>query len=289
MPDVLTDLAAAKINLFLRVLGQRADGYHRLDSLVGFAEIGDRLTVTASDTLSLTITGPFASALRDIPPEQNLAFRAAEALRLAVGRPDLGAALTLEKHLPIASGIGGGSADAAAALRLLPRLWGIDPARLPLAEIAARLGADVPMCLLSKSACIGGVGEIIAPVGVPRVAAVLVNPGVPVETKAVFAAREGAFSLSLLALPPLTNLDDLADLVQRGGNDLMRPALTLAPVIANVLNALRAAPHCRAAALSGSGATCFGLFPTRDARTEAAARIKTAHPNWWVAGTWLGG
>ncbi len=289
MPDVLTDLAAAKLNLFLRVLGQQADGYHRLDSLVGFAEIGDRLTVAASETLSLTITGPFASALRDIPPEQNLVFRAAKALRLAAGRPDLGATLTLEKHLPIASGIGGGSADAAAALRLLPRLWGIDPARLPLVEIAARLGADVPMCLLSKSARIGGVGEIIAPVLLPRVAAVLVNPGVPVETKAVFAAREGAFSLPLLALPPLTNVDDLADLVQRGGNDLMRPALTLAPAIANVLNALRAAPHCRAAALSGSGATCFGLFPTRDARTEAAARIKTAHPDWWVAGTWLGG
>ncbi len=289
MPDVLTDLAAAKINLFLRVLGQRADGYHRLDSLVSFAEIGDRLTVAASGTLSLTMTGPFASALRDIPPEQNLVFRAAEALRFAAGRPNLGAALTLEKHLPIASGIGGGSADAAAALRLLPRLWGIDPARLPLTEIAARLGADVPMCLLSTSARIGGVGEIIAPVVVPRVAAVLVNPGVPVETKAAFAAREGAFSLPLLALPPLANLDDLADLVQRGGNDLMRPALTLAPVIANVLNALRAAPHCRAAALSGSGATCFGLFPTRDARTEAAARIKTAHPDWWVAGTWIGG
>ncbi len=289
MPDVLTDLAAAKINLFLRVLGQRADGYHRLDSLVGFAEIGDRLSVAAAEGLSLTVTGPFANALRGTPPEQNLAFRAAEAVRLAAGRPDLGAALTLEKHLPIASGIGGGSADAAAALRLLPRLWGLDPDSLPLAEIAAQLGADVPMCLASKSARVSGAGELIEPITLPRIAAVLVNPGVPVETKAAFAAREGEFSLPLLALPPLTTVDDLAELVQRGGNDLTRPALTLAPVIADVLKALRAAPNCRAAALSGSGATCFGLFPTRDARTEAAARIKTAHPDWWVAGTWIGG
>ena len=289
MPDILTDLAPAKINLTLRVLGQLADGYHRLDSLVGFAEIGDRLTVAAGTSLSLTVTGPFASALRGTPPDQNLAFRAADALRIAVGRPELGATLTLEKHLPIASGIGGGSADAAAALRLLPRLWGLDPATLPLAGIAARLGADVPMCLLGKSARVAGVGDVIDPVPLPRVAAVLVNPGVPVETKAAFAAREGEFSLPLLALPPLQGVDDLADLVQRGGNDLTRPALTLAPVIADVLKALRAAPNCRAAALSGSGATCFGLFPTRDARTEAAARIKTAHPDWWVAGTWIGG
>lgn len=289
LSEPLTALAPAKVNLYLRVLGQRADGYHRLDSLVAFTEIGDRLTVAPAEDLTLTLSGPFATALRTTPPEQNLAFRAALALREAAGQPNLGAALHLEKHLPIASGIGGGSADAAAALRLLAKLWRLDADPLLLAEIAARLGADVPMCLLGKSARVAGIGDSLSPVPLPRVPIVLVNPGVPVATKAVFADRQGDFSLPLVTLPALTVPEALADLVQRGGNDLTRPALGLAPVIGEVLRALRAAPGCRAAALSGSGATCFGLFTTRDARTDAAARIKTAHPDWWVAGTWLGG
>lgn len=284
----LTGLARAKINLFLRVLGQRDDGYHRLDSLVGFAEIGDRLTVEAAPDLALTVSGPFAAALRATPPDQNLVLRAADALRAAAGRSDLGAALHLEKHLPIASGIGGGSADAAAALRLLVKLWGLDAESLPLAKIAARLGADVPMCLLGHSARVGGVGELLTPLRLPRVPVVLVNPGVPIETKAAFGKRIGDYSLPLVTLPDLATASAMADLVQRGGNDLLRPALAIAPVIGDVLKALRGTPQCLAAALSGSGATCFGLFPTRDARTEAAARIKTAHPDWWVAGTWLG-
>lgn len=284
----LTGLAPAKINLFLRVLGQRDDGYHRLDSLVGFAEIGDRLTVTAAPDLALTVSGPFAAALRATLPEQNLVLRAADALRIAAGRPDLGAALHLEKHLPIASGIGGGSADAAAALRLLVRLWGLEAEGLPLAKIAARLGADVPMCLLGQSARVGGVGERLTPLRLPRVPVVLVNPGVPIETKAAFGKRIGDYSLPLVTLPDLATAGAVADLVQRGGNDLLRPALAIAPVIGDVLKTLRGTPQCLAAALSGSGATCFGLFQTRDARTEAAARIKTAHPEWWVAGTWLG-
>lgn len=286
--EPLTGLAPAKINLYLRVLGKRDDGYHRLDSLVGFAEIGDRVTVEAAPDLSLTVSGPFGAALRDTPPEQNLVLRAAAALRTAAGRSDLGAALHLEKHLPIASGIGGGSADAAAALRLLVKLWGIDADSLPLADIAARLGADVPMCLLGQSARVGGVGELLIPTKLPRVPIVLVNPGVPIETKAAFAKRAGAFSLPLVAQPDLTTPDAVAELVQRGGNDLLRPALAAAPIVGDVLKALRSAPNCLAAALSGSGATCFGIFASRDARTEAAARIKTAHPDWWVAGTWLG-
>ncbi len=287
--EPLTALAPAKVNLYLRVLGQQEDGYHRLDSLVGFTEIGDRVTVAPAETVTLDLSGPFGAALRPLPPEDNLAVRAALALRAAAGRPDLGAALHLEKHLPVASGIGGGSADAAAALRLLVKLWGLDAATLPLADIAARLGADVPMCLLGQSARVGGIGETLTPIRLPRVPLVLVNPGVPIATKAAFADRRGDFSLPLLALPALTSPETLADLVQRGGNDLTRPALGLAPVIGEVLKALRAMPGCHAAALSGSGATCFGLFSTRDARTDAAARIKTAHPDWWVAGTWLGG
>ena len=279
--------APAKINLWLHVTGRRTDGYHELDSLVAFADIGDRLTGAPADTLSLTVSGPFAGALET--GGGNLVLRAARALAARCGVP-AGAALHLEKNLPVAAGIGGGSADAAAALRLCARLWRAEIGGEDLARLALGLGADIPVCLAGRTARMTGIGETLTPLMPPPPAApaVLVNPGAAVPTGAVFGALAGRFS------PPagLRDGDRDSDLVARAEpnrNDLETPAIVRVPEIADVLAALRAAAGLRLARMSGSGATCFGLFGSEGEAAAAARAIAAAHPAWWVAACSIGG
>lgn len=275
--------APAKINLWLHVTGRRPDGYRELDSLVAFADIGDRLTAAPAAGLSLSVTGPFADALAD--GTDNLVLKAARALAEHCGVPP-NAALHLEKTLPVAAGIGGGSADAAAALRLCARLWQADIGADGLARLALGLGADVPACLAGRTVRMRGIGERLAPLdpAPAAVPAVLVNPGVPVSTGRVFDALAESFS------PPARDRGgELAARAAPNRNDLEAPAIALAPEIAQVLAALRAAPGLRLARMSGSGATCFGLFGGEAEAAAAARAIAAAHPSWWVAACRIGG
>lgn len=273
------EFAPAKVNLFLHVTGRRADGYHLISSLMVFADIGDDIAVSPADSLSLEIDGPFAAALS--PGRGNLVLRAAEGLAALAGVAPR-AAIRLTKRLPVASGIGGGSADAAAALRALVRLWQIDPDRQALSRLALGLGADVPVCLWGRPSAVSGIGEMLAPAPpLPAAWLVLVNPGVAVPTKEVFAARTGPYS----ALAPLdrapADAADLARLLKERRNDLAAPAQRIAPSIAAVLASLETNAGCLLARMSGSGATCFGLFATADGAAAAAAAIARQRPDWW--------
>ena len=274
------EAAPAKVNLFLHVVGRRADGYHLLDSLAVFPAVGDTVRAVPADGLTLVLAGPFGNALQT--EADNLVLRAARWLAAATG-VRAGAALTLEKRLPVASGIGGGSADAAAALRVLARLWGVAPAAEALHALALRLGADVPVCLASRPARMGGVGEVLSPApDLPAFGMVLVNPGVAVSTPAVFRARAGAFSAAAALPAAWADAAAIARDLAALGNDLQAPAVALQPVIGVVLAALAAAPGCRLARMSGSGATCFGLFDDAAAATAAASGLR--RPGWWVWG-----
>jgi 4-diphosphocytidyl-2-C-methyl-D-erythritol kinase len=269
----MRETARAKVNLALHVLGRRADGFHALDTLFGFTEAGDGLEAEPADALSLEIAGPFAAALE---PGDNLVLRAAEALRKLYGVGE-GAALRLDKRLPVAAGLGGGSADAAAALRLLVRMWRIDAAEADLLALAATLGADVPACLLSRTVRGQGRGDRLVPAslllgGTPIL---LVNPGAALPTAEVFNRWTGPGSG---ALPD----DPLA-----GGNDLEPAALAIAPAIGDVLDRLGACPGLRLARMSGSGATCFGLFESEATRDAADAAIGDERPAWWRLATCL--
>ena len=272
-----SERARAKVNLFLHVLGRRADGYHLLDSLVVFPDAADTLTMTPADDLTLDVAGPFAGALSG----DNLVLRAARAL-LEAASVSPGAALLLDKQLPVASGIGGGSADAAAALRLLDRVWGLGLPAPQLAGIALGLGADVPVCLVSEPARMGGIGELIgvAP-ALPDCGIVLVNPGVPVATADIFRARDAAYSEPAILPPRWPDAAALAADLARLSNDLEAPAIHLCPPIAEALSWLRAQPGCRFARMSGSGATCFALFDTQ----AAAAAAAKPPSSWWA---WAG-
>lgn len=276
-----TEFAPAKINLHLHVVGRRDDGYHLLDSLVVFAGVGDRLSVSPAEDLSLTLTGPFAAGLA--AETDNLVLRAARALADVVGQRATGR-LVLEKVLPVASGIGGGSADAAATLRLLCRFWDIALPAEEMRRLAAGLGADVPVCLSGHPALMSGVGEILAPApSLPEAGLVLVNPGVAVSTPSVFRARAGGFS-SAAGFPPggWPDAAALAGGLRETRNDLEPAAQSLAPAIDDALAALEAPSGCLLARMSGSGATCFGLFGSADAARQAADAIR--RPGWWVWG-----
>ena len=281
----ITEPACAKVNLWLHVVGRRADGYHLLDSLAVFPAVCDWLRIAPDDGLSLTLAGRFGPRL--VAEPDNLVIRAAIALAEAAGVAPR-ARITLEKNLPIASGIGGGSADAAAALRALSRMWRIDLTRAEMLHIATGLGADVPVCLDQSPALMSGVGEILtqAP-DVPQGGMVLVNPGVAVPTPAVFKARLGGFSQPATLPADLPNMAILARFLETTRNDLEPPAMSLAPVIRKVLEAIAAQPGCLLERMSGSGATCFGLFTTDAAAREAAADLAT--PGWWVWGGALAG
>jgi 4-diphosphocytidyl-2-C-methyl-D-erythritol kinase len=278
------EAAPAKINLSLRVLGRRPDGYHELQSLVVFADCGDVLAGEPAADLRLDIAGPFASALAGDP--DNLVLRAARLLADHLGRKP-GAHLALEKNLPVASGIGGGSADAAAALRLLARLWNAEVTHAELASLALRLGADVPVCLDGSPAMMRGRGESIVRIhGLPRFWLVLANPRVAVSTADVFrllAAPDLGERSAGREMPPTGALDALIGWLDDNGNDLEAPALKLAPVIVAVIEALASAKDCRLARMSGSGATCFGLFEQENQARAAQAAIARARPDWWVA------
>ena len=279
--------ARAKLNLYLHVLGRRADGYHELDSLVAFAQVGDDLTVAPADRLTLAVEGPFAAALGGGGQGGNLVWRAATALAAAAEIAPR-AAIRLVKNLPVSSGIGGGSADAASALILLQRLWRIRLAPARLSALALALGADVPMCLEGRPAFAGGVGERLAPVlAMPLVHAVLAHCGVAVPTKDVFARRAGGYSAAARFRAMPDNARTLAALLAERGNDLTSAAIAIAPEIADCLAALGGAPGCLLARMSGSGATCFGLFTDAAAAAAARASLVSRHPGWWVAATAL--
>jgi 4-diphosphocytidyl-2-C-methyl-D-erythritol kinase len=271
--------ARAKVNLFLHVLGRRADGYHLLDSLVVFPDAADELRAETADCLTLEIRGPFAPALEG----DNLVLRAARAL-LAAGGASHGARLTLEKNLPVASGLGGGSADAAAALRLLNRVWNLGLPAAELAGIALGLGADVPVCLVGKAARMGGIGEILGVAPVLRACGmVLVNPGVPVSTAEVFRARDSAYSEPATLPPRWADAASMAADLARLRNDLEGPALRICPAVGEALAWLQAREGCLLARMSGSGGTCFGLFATAGAAERVASEVPAG---WWG---WGGG
>ena len=275
-----SEAGPAKVNLYLRVVGKRNDGYHLLDSLAVFAGLGDRLSAREADDLTLALAGPFGGALGAEP--DNLVLRAARALAQEAGIVPR-AHLILEKHLPIASGIGGGSADAAAALRLLCRVWNLTPPPAALARIAASLGADVPVCLGGQPARMRGIGTLLDPSpGLPSYGLVLINPGVAVSTVAVFRARTGGFSPGAVLPERWGDLAAMAADLRGLGNDLEPAAIALCPVIAEVLSAIAAVPGCRLARMSGSGATCFGLFD--DAKAAERAAVGLARPGWWCWG-----
>jgi 4-diphosphocytidyl-2-C-methyl-D-erythritol kinase len=280
----IADFAPAKINLTLRIVGCRADGYHELESLVAFADIGDRLTLFPGPETSLDVTGPFAGPSG--PTESNLVLKAVAKLRAAA--PDLkSGAFSLEKQLPVAAGIGGGSSDASAALRLLADANGIalDDARL--AQAALAVGADVPVCLDPRARIMRGIGEILSPpVALPRLPALLVNPRVPTATKDVFAAFDASHSTSPPLDPPPR--DDVIGYLQRHGNDLTAAAIACVPAIGDVLDTLAALPGAQLARMSGSGSTCFALFASEQAAAAGAQKLAEARPEWWMAQTTLG-
>jgi 4-diphosphocytidyl-2-C-methyl-D-erythritol kinase len=278
-PGGTTEPAPAKVNLFLHVTGRRADGYHLLDSLAVFGPAADSLEAAPAQALTLSVDGPFRAALAD--ESDNLVLRAARALAEAAGDPSPSAALRLVKRLPVASGIGGGSADAAAALRLLDRLWGLNCGPDRLARLAAALGADVPVCIRSEPARMGGVGGDLSPApGLPGCGVLLANPGVALATPAVFRARTGAFSAPAALPERWPDAAAMARDLRHLRNDLEAPAIALCPPVGEALAALRALPGCLLARMSGSGATCFGLFADVATAQRASAILPAV---WWSA------
>jgi 4-diphosphocytidyl-2-C-methyl-D-erythritol kinase len=291
LPVSLVEDAPAKVNLTLRVLGRRSDGYHEIESLVAFAGIGDRVSFAPGGELTLEVRGPNAAQAGDTA--DNLVLKAARALAERVPTVGFGA-FALDKRLPVAAGLGGGSADAAAALRLLARAYGLK-ADDPLIYAAARAtGADVPVCVDPRGRLMRGIGEILsAPLKLPPLQGVLVNPGVALATKAVFGSWKPAAApvlpADLTVLTAMTKRDQLLRFLVNQKNDLEGPAIGLAPIIADVLLALQSEPRCELARMSGSGATCFAVFTSAAAAIKAAETIHAAHPQWWVRATALGG
>jgi 4-diphosphocytidyl-2-C-methyl-D-erythritol kinase len=297
VPAARAERAPAKINLTLRVVGPRADGYHDIESLVAFAGVGDTLTFTPGRALALTVNGPMAAASGTIA--DNLVLKAARALAERVEGLKLGR-FVLTKRLPVAAGLGGGSADAAAALRLLARANHIALDDSRLMEAARSTGADVPVCLSPRPRMMRGIGEILSePAALTKLPAVLVNPRVSVPTKDVFAAlRDHCKAGSADERSEIRGAEiysrsrwkliDLIDALTQERNDLEAPAIAIAPVIAQVLADLRSLKGCRLARMSGSGATCFGLFGTAPAAAAGARTLRGKHPDWWIRAAKLG-
>lgn len=282
---MIVEIARAKVNLTLEVLGRRPDGYHELASLVGFANVGDEIALDVGQPVGVTVSGPFAPTLAG----ENLVVVALRRLAEADSRLQLGR-VHLAKNLPVAAGIGGGSADAAAVLRAVSRANAAIAADVDWLGIAATLGADVPVCVGSATTWMTGIGEKLEAVnGWPRMRAVLVNPlaSAPVDKTAQVFRRLAAKALDggvAPPAPPATTVDPLVFMMARG-NTLEAPAMAVMPVAANVKAALLATAHCRYAAVSGGGPTCFGVFDDAEA---AAKAIKQRHPAWWVQAVVLG-
>lgn len=287
---IFTERARAKINLTLHIKGRRPDGWHELESLVVFGAMVDVLIYDTDQPIALTLSGPYAQGLS--AGDDNLILKAAYALRELHPQIHLGA-FHLIKNLPHAAGIGGGSADAAACLRVLARAHNLNADDAALALVACRIGADVSVCLLSRASMMRGVGEICTPLpSFPALYAVVVNPAVPLDTKAVFAKMNlplGA-DYNINAHPVMDGLPNAADVMtalRRGRNDMEDVASVLAPIVGDVLAALGAARGCQLARMSGSGASCFGLFASRHQARAAARAIASAHPTWWVKASLL--
>ena len=285
----LIEDARAKVNLTLRVVGRRVDGYHELESVVAFADCSDRLSLTAAPELQLVTTGPLAQACG--AAADNLVLKAARLLGERVPNLQQGG-FTLDKVLPVAAGIGGGSADAAAALRLLAQANGlaIDDSRL--IEVAQLTGADVPVCLASRACVMTGIGETLLPLALPKLPCVLVNPRVPVATRDVFEAlglRNGELLVGAtdvfqaVAWPEAgASVEDWVEALAAATNDLEAPATRIQPVIGEVISALNATNGAWLARMSGSGATCYAIFENTAEAQRAAQKIQLDHPQWWV-------
>ncbi len=278
---MISVFAPAKVNLTLHVVGKRDDGYHLLDSLVAFAGIGDSLEMEAASELSLEIVGPTAA---QIPTEgENIVLKAARRLA-AAAEITTGAAIRLTKRLPVAAGIGGGSADAAATLQGLIQLWNVTLPPEQLLALALSIGADVPVCLAGKPTRMQGIGDVLSPApALPPAWLVLVNPMVPLHTPAVFKARSGAFSPADPLVESPIDAQSLADALAARRNDLTPPAVSIEPVVGEMLAAISATEKCLLARMSGSGATCFGLFAAEAEARAAAVRLQGLHPGWWIA------
>ena len=289
MPGLMEEEGRAKVNLTLRVVGRRVDGFHDLESVVAFADCADRLTLTPGSTLNLKTTGPLAGDCGKTA--DNLVFKAAQLLGERVPDLKLGN-FTLDKVLPVAAGIGGGSADAAAALRLLAQANGLAVDDPRLIEVAKLTGADVPVCLASRACVMTGVGETLQPLSLPKIPCVLVNPRVPVATREVFEAlglRNGELLVGVTDVIQATawpeqgaSIEDWVEVLAASSNDLEAPATRLQPVIGEVLSALNATNGAWLARMSGSGATCFAIFENTAEAQRASQKIQLDHPQWWV-------
>jgi 4-diphosphocytidyl-2-C-methyl-D-erythritol kinase len=288
MPALIED-GRAKVNLTLRVVGRRVDGYHDIESVVAFADCADRLTLTVGPDLDLRTVGPLAGDCGETA--DNLVIKAARLLAERVPNLKVGS-FTLDKVLPVAAGIGGGSADAAAALRLLARLNGLELDDPRLLEVALLTGADVPVCLASQPCDMTGVGETLLPLSLPKMPCVLVNPRIPVATRDVFQAlglRNGELLVGAADVMRATgwpeagaSIEDWVEVLAANFNDLEAPATRIQPVIGEVISALSATNGAWLARMSGSGATCFALYENTAEALRASQKIQLDHPLWWV-------
>lgn len=290
---LLTIFAPAKINLYLHVTGRLDNGYHTLDSLVGFTDIGDQIEIEPATDFEFRVQGPYSGAfgpkeLDASPSSSNLVVQAAWALAQATQKvPNIRATLT--KNLPVASGLGGGSSDAAALIWGLLEWWDIPGQASFLPGLMARLGADVPVCLSCKPSRVRGIGDVLDPApAMNEIPVVLVHPARPCITANVFTAFGGKFKEPQTMPESLEDFDELVAFLKDQSNDLYEPACEIVPEIRNAINALNAQKHCALARLSGSGSTCFGLFPDENAAQQAASTIAGENPDWWVKAGWLG-
>lgn len=278
----VSNLARAKINLYLHIVGRYQNGYHQLDSLIVFSDIADEVVVESADYFSLNLEGPFHGPLKNINSKENLVVKALKLLAGVCGRSE-NVCITLRKNLPVASGLGGGSADAAATLLGLIKLWEIRISKNELYTLAARLGADVPACLNVAPIQVGGVGDDIenAP-KLPPAWIVLVNPGVTLLTERVFQVNNKPSSGVSRIHQPLSDIFALARVLKKRSNDLQGVATEIVPMIGNVISLLANSDGCLLARMSGSGATCFGLFQDEASALAAQIKIASVQTNWWV-------
>jgi len=282
---IISFFAPAKINLYLHITAKRRDGYHSLESLVAFANYGDEISVAPSDKLTLTINGPCSKGLQS--NADNIVIKAAKLLANSNG-VDQKAKITLTKNLPISSGMGGGSADAAATLHALSKLWNLSLKTIDFSNLAEKLGADVSVCLKNTPSIITGIGEkvMLAP-KLPNLWFILVNPGIPVSTRKVFAAHKEKNSATHAFKTRPQTVKELASLLSEFRNDLTPAAIETAPIIEEVLKVVQAEKKQLLTRLSGSGATCFALFEEKNAAVEAARGLKMKYPKWWIKATAL--
>lgn len=283
-----TIFAAAKINLFLHVTGRRKNGYRKLDSLVSFADIGDKIHIEAANNFSFHITGPFAHQFSDAEKashtdSKNLVVRAARMLSQITNNP-LKCKITLEKKLPLSAGIGGGSSDAAATIWGLQRLWDIPQSPEFLLPFLTQLGADVPVCYHAKSCVMQSIGDIILPAPtMPEIPILLINPMLPCSTENVFMHHNDTYKSPITLPEHINTVFDLVDLLNTTSNDLYPPALNAVPEVANVITAMNGQNKTLLSRMSGSGATCFGIYETIDHAQQAQAIITKENPDWWLA------